>query len=40
YAPKAPAKSSGVSTWVALAVAIAAGALVVGAAVMINRRRT
>ncbi|MEY2472812.1 MAG: hypothetical protein QOK28_2141 [Actinomycetota bacterium] len=40
YTTSTPAKSGDVSIWVALAVAVAAGALVVGAAVMINRRRT
>jgi hypothetical protein len=39
YEPKAPAKRGGVSIWVALAVAIAAGAVVVGGAVLLNRRR-
>jgi hypothetical protein len=39
YTTPAPAKSGGVSIWVALGVAVAAGLVVVGAAVMINRRR-
>jgi hypothetical protein len=42
YAPKepaAPGASGGVSIWVALAVAVAAGSLVVGGAVLMNRRR-
>ena len=39
YAPKAPKVGGGVSIWVALGVAIAAGLLVVGGAVLVNRRR-
>ncbi|HVT77966.1 MAG TPA: hypothetical protein VHD87_13110 [Acidimicrobiales bacterium] len=39
YAPKLPTSSGGVSIWVALAVAVGAGVLVVGGAVLVNRRR-
>lgn len=39
YAPKTPSSSGGASIWVALAVAVAAGVVVVGGAVMVNRRR-
>jgi hypothetical protein len=40
YAPKAPKAGGGVNIGVALAVAVAAGGLAVGAAVLVNRRRS
>jgi hypothetical protein len=41
YEPKPPAaKSGGVSIWVAVAVAVAAGLVAVGGAVLVNRSRS